>query len=37
MRVDKLCVMDGDGTHLRVLVDKAPLGVNFPAWGSGAS
>jgi Tol biopolymer transport system component len=36
-RVDKLCVMDRDGTHLQVVVDKTPLSVNFPAWGSGAS
>jgi Tol biopolymer transport system component len=33
-RVDKLCKMDSDGTHLRVVVSKSPINVNFPAWGA---
>lgn len=33
-RVDKLCVMDRDGTNLKILVSKAPVPVNFPAWGA---
>ena len=34
--VDKLCVMNADGSDLQVVVDASPDAVNFPAWGADA-
>lgn len=31
--IDKLCLMNADGTNLEVVVDASPDPVNFPAWG----
>lgn len=33
-QIDKLCVMDADGSDVSIAVDESPDFVNFPAWGS---
>lgn len=33
-QIDKLCVIDADGSDIEVVVNGSPDAVNFPAWGS---